>query len=423
TDTVTSPVEIQGDGGAATFRNTSAPANRLLKLSDVSGVSTGTNVTTLYLDGTQSPSGTLETAVMGIVSDGTAGGKLAVVKDGTGTWTLSNAANSYTGGTKLNAGILRATAAASLGPGELTLAGGQLHLINNTNTTFGNNTLVTGDSTVATTKTSGATGDAIHSLGTLSIGTSTLSGIKFSATTNGRLNFGTTTLTGIPTFSPAGAVSLALGDINGDNTTGINKTGAGILILAADSPSYAGATHVLSGTLQVGVNTAAGTLGSGTVLVDAGATLLFAKNNASTFDNSISGEGAVRLNTTTAIITLTNASYTGTTQIQNGLLQTNSSASNLVLGTAGATFNYGILGLLSDFNGGLGFGAGSVTWATGNNVSGGFAVMDAATRNVNIGGNVSPDTLTVGTAGFVGGTLAGNNSRIAFGDVNGTALG
>jgi autotransporter-associated beta strand protein len=154
-----------------------------------------------------------------------------------------------------------------------------------------------------------------------------------------------------------------------------------------------------------------------------GTTLLFAKNNASTFNNSITGAGGVRLNTAAAVITLTNASYTGATQIQNGVLQSSSSTSNFALGTAGATFNYGILGLLADFTGPLGTAPGNVSWATGVNVSGGFAVMDAATRSINIGGNVVPDTLTVGSAGFVGGTLTGNNSRIAFGDINGTALG
>jgi len=424
TATLNTPVEIQGNGGSATFSNTSTLAGRLLKLGGVSGVSTANSTTTLKLAGTQLPAGLNETAVTGVVSDGPGGGNLALVKNGSGAWTLNNTANSYTGGTTVNDGTLRATSAGSLGLGTLTLTGGQLHLINNANTAFGNNTVVTGDSTIASTKPSGTAGDATHGLGTLSIGSSVLAVSKFFNTTSGTLNFGATTLTGTPTFSTSPATTLALGPISGDNTTGISKTGAGTLLLRDNSPDFAGDISVTTGTLQVGVNTANGTLGSGTVTLDATTTtLLFAKNNASAFANSITGAGGVRLNTAAGIITLTNASHSGSTQIQNGLLQSNNTASNFVLGTAGATFNYGNLGLLADFNGALGTAPGNVTWATGLNVSGGFAVMDATTRSVNIGGNAIPDTLTVGSAGFAGGTLAGNNSRISFGDVNGTALG
>ncbi len=419
TDAVTTPVEIQGNGGSATFDNSSTLATRLLRIGDVSGASTGTNVTKLALKGAN----TGTNALTGIISNGSGGGSLAITKSDGGSWSLQNTDNSFSGGTTLNAGILQALTAGSLGSGQVNLAGGALHLINNANTAYTNDVLVTGNATIASTKASGQSGNISHRLGTLSIGESTLTLAKFFNTTAGTLTFGATTLTGNASFAINAATNLILGPTSGDFSITKGTTGAtGILVLAADN-SYSGGTNVNVGTLQVGVNTATGTLGSGSVNLDATTTLLFAKNNASTFDNSITGPGGVRLNTAAGVITLTNASHTGSTQIQNGLLQSNNTASNFILGTANATFNYGNLGLLADFNGALGTDPGSVSWATGLNVSGGFAVMDAATRSVNVGGNVVPDTLTVGSAGFAGGTFGGNNSRLSFGDVNGTALG
>jgi autotransporter-associated beta strand protein len=430
TDTISSPIEIQGDGGTATFTNASTLATRLMNIGAVSGVSTATNTTVLTLNGTQSPSGVLETVVSGVISDGTAGGKLATVKDGAGTWTLNNASNTYSGGTEVKAGVLRITTAGALGAGPLTLAtGSTVHFINNSNTNFASNVVVTGNTTISSTKVSGISGDISHSLGTLEIGTSTLTSVKFFNTNVGALTFGATTLTGVATFnttftSGTNQTTLTLGAITGTAATGITKTGTGTMFLSGNSPSYAGTTQINAGTLQAGTGGATGDLGSGAVDIAAGATLAIARNNTATFTNAITGAGNVRVTSgVSSVVTFTNASHTGTTFHQNGILQTNNTASNIVLGTAGSTFTYPVLGLVADFTGGLGTAPGNISWAAGNNTSGGFTVMDAATRSVNIGGNPTPDTLTLGTGGFVGGTLSGNNSRLAIGDVNGTALG
>lgn len=426
TETITSPIDIQGDGGSATFTNASTLATRLMNIGAVSGVSTGTNVTTLTLNGT----GTSNSVVYGVVSDGAGGGKLAIVKDDALTWTLTNTGNTYSGGTEVRAGILGVTAAGALGSGALTLAGGSMiHLINNSNTNFAANTVVTGNATISSTKVSGQTGNITHSLGTLEIGAATLTVAKYYYTNVARLNFGATTLTGAATFSTTytnatNQTILSLGAVSGGAATGITKAGTGTMILAADNPSYSGATQIDAGTLQVGAGGSTGDLGSGPVTIATAGTLAVARSNSDTITNAISGAGSVRVNSgASAVITFTNASHTGATLVQNGVLHTNNTSSNIVLGTAGQTFIYPNLGLQADFTGGLGTAAGQISWAVGNNTSGGFAVMDAATRAVNIGGNATPDTLTLGVGGFVGGTLSGNNSRLSFGDVNGTALG
>jgi fibronectin-binding autotransporter adhesin len=424
TDTISSAIEIQGDGGTATFTN-SALNTRVMNIGAVTGVSTGANVTNLTLNGAN----TAANAMSGIVGNGSGSGKLSITKNDAGTWALQNNGNSYSGGTTVNAGTLQALAAGSLGTGQVTLAGGALHLVNNASTAFNNNVSVTGDTTIASTKVSGQTGNISHTLGTLGIGANTLTVAKFSATNVGALTFGATTLTGVASFNTTftndtNQSTLTLGAITGAEATGITKTGTGTMFLSANSPSFGGATQVTGGTLQVGTGGATGDLGSGAVSIASNTALVFARSNGATFTNAISGAGIVRSTGANSIITLTNASHTGSTQIQNGVLQTNNTASsNIVLGRTNATFDYGVLGLLADYTGALGTAPGNISWATGVSASGGFAVMDAATRSVNIGGSVTPDTLTLNTGGFVGGTLGSSNSRIAFGDVNGTALG
>lgn len=340
---------------------------------------------------------------------------------GPGILVLNNASTGSTlsGTVSINAGITQVLAAGAAGSGDFMLNGGELHFSNAADTNFGNNITVTGNASIASAK---AGGNAIHSLGALSINGSTLKLSKFSSTTSGTITFTSTTLTTgeVSIFSPAAATTYDLGAVTGDATTGITKTGAGTLILSANSPAYAGATTITDGVVQVGNNGATGDLGSGTVSIASGKTLVFARNNAANFGNAISGAGGIRIGNATSFITLTNASYTGSTLLQSGMLASNNTKTNIVLGQSGSQFNYGVVALNSDFTGALGVAAGNVSWA-GNNASGGFAAMDAGTRVVNIGGAAA--TLTLGTGGFYTGTGLGGDSRIKFGDAAGTALG
>ncbi|MEO5912745.1 MAG: autotransporter-associated beta strand repeat-containing protein [Luteolibacter sp.] len=436
-DTISSAIEIQGDGGTASFTNSNTLTTRLMSIGAVTGVSTLSNVTNLTLNGAN----TGTNAMTGVIGDGGAGGKLSITKSDAGTWSLQNNGNSYSGGTFINAGILQALAAGSLGTGTITLAGGQLHLINANNTAYNNNTIVSGNTQISATRVSGSGGSATHTLGTLSIGANTLTLGVFSGITGG-LIFGNTTLTGNATFTTNPSTTLTLGATSG--AFSITKTNTGTLVLGS-SNSYSGATNINGGVVRIsasnnlgdgsatntisfnggtlqstantyslGTNRSVTMTGAGTVQVDAGQL---------TIDGSITGAGNLA-KTGLGNLVITNSSHTGSTLIQNGVVQTNNTAtSNIVLGTSGSAFNYGILGLTANFTGALGTAAGNVSWATGINTSGGFAVMDATTRSVNIGGNVTPSTLTLNTGGFVGGTLGSSNSRIKFGDANGTALG
>ena len=104
----------------------------------------------------------------GLIQDGS--GTVALAKSGTGNFTVSGA-NTYTGGTTLNAGGLKVTNSAALGPAgaPLALNGGTFDLaidtsINAYTTLVGNGTLVT---IISDRATAGA--GITHTLGNLSI--------------------------------------------------------------------------------------------------------------------------------------------------------------------------------------------------------------------------------------------------------------
>jgi len=113
TDTIETPIAIQGNNGTASFTGGSSTATRLLVLSGaVSGTSIAGGTTVLTLNGTN----TGNNNVSGIISNGSGGGNLRVVKSEAGTWNLGAAgANTFTGGLHINQGTLITNNATSLG--------------------------------------------------------------------------------------------------------------------------------------------------------------------------------------------------------------------------------------------------------------------------------------------------------------------
>jgi autotransporter-associated beta strand protein len=171
-------------------------------------------------------------------STGTGGGAIGLVKLGSGTLVLSGS-SSYTGGTIVNAGVLRLANANAIGTGSITISGGILDM----NSYSGSSaTLSLGGVATQTGFTGG---------GTLTLG--------------GTVNY---------TASPAGAViepSLVLGGssrtfaVNGSgvgsdaltvsglisSTSGLIKTGTGRLVLSSAASTYSGKTTIQSGVLEV----------------------------------------------------------------------------------------------------------------------------------------------------------------------------
>ena len=175
----------------------------------------------------------------GTIQNG-AGGSLALTKAGSSTLYLTGN-GTYTGGTKINAGVL------NFATGALPLSG----------IAFGGGTLQWA---------SGNTQD-------VSAG-----------------------------FSPIAAGQTAFLDLNGNSvgfastltgSGGLAMGGTGYLTLLANN-TYSGTTTLDSGTLQIGADGNTGTLGNGNVVLGSGAVaLVFDRGNSYTVNNNISGPGAI----------------------------------------------------------------------------------------------------------------------------------
>jgi autotransporter-associated beta strand protein len=263
------------------------------RLSAVTGASTAGNVTTLYLDGVSTSSGiggSSRNNLVGAIGNGSAGGKLAVVKNGTGLWTLS-AASTYTGGLFVNAGTIR-----YFGPG--TQFGGAGNIITiGTNVTFShaNSSLITNAQLLIVNGNFLLTGSA-NTLWTGAMDLGAAVRVVTAASTNN-------------TFS--GVIS------NG----GITKAGAGELILSG-SNTYGGGTTVSEGKL---VGSANGALGASNVTVAGGATLTL---NAT---NCINNKATLTLATNSTL----NLNFIGADTV--GGISRDSGATWLPFGTYNAT--------------------------------------------------------------------------------------
>lgn len=251
-------------------------------------------------------------AAMGLSGDISGAG--GITKTGPGTLTLTGA-NSYEGGTRLDAGQITVGAPGALGTGTLVAADGTaldasapvaldndvqldgaLTLPGSAALTLngdigGTGSLVkNGSDTLALNGANSFLGGVALNDGTLALGSDTAMGV-------GRLNAADgTTLTASVPVNAANAITLAgtttvtgadLG-LNGDidGAGGLVKEGAGVLTLSGDN-SYQGGTRLSEGTLAVGSDTA---LGTGTLTAAAGTTL---QGLGATLTNDVQLEGPV----------------------------------------------------------------------------------------------------------------------------------
>jgi autotransporter-associated beta strand protein len=219
TSTYTAPITLSGNASidsskaAATYYTASGVLM-------ISGSAITGNTVTLTLNG----SNTDLNQINGVISDGVGGGKLAVVKDGTGTWSINptgdtSVVNSYSGGTTLNAGLLRFGKAGSFGTGALTINGGSIDAMVGITTT----TLVqiwNGDFTFVGSNAWNANGGGV-----------TLGG-------NSKVTVNASTLT------IGGSIS------DGSNDYNLTKAGAGNLTLSTAN-TITGNVTVAEGTLKI----------------------------------------------------------------------------------------------------------------------------------------------------------------------------
>ena len=423
--TISAPLQI---GAAQSWMNSSG------NLLTVSGT-LNLNSNALAIDGTGN------TTISGVISN--AG---ALTKAGTGTLTLSNTANSYTGQLTVQAGILKidtinnASANGELGNSALSVILGATGSQTGTLEYTG----ATASSTKKFTMASGGTGAfQIDSSGT----SLTLSGVIDGSGSLLKTGLGTLILTGINTYSGGSTISAGTLVVNSDASLGassgaltinagtlevstgfstsrnvtlgdsastfqidtsqtytetgvisgtgtLNKTGLGTMVLGANT--YNGGTAVTAGTLKLG---ASGTFGStsGALTVNAGTVDL---NGQNATVGALSGIGGTILNNSSG------------------------SPSTLTIGQGNADGSYA--GVIADHTSGTGTvaltktGTGTET-LTGANTYTGATTVNAGALFVNgstaFGSAISVNNsgTTLGGSGTIGGsvTLASSGTNLS----------
>ncbi|MEO6847144.1 MAG: autotransporter-associated beta strand repeat-containing protein, partial [Chthoniobacterales bacterium] len=195
----------------------------------------------------------------GLIQDG-ATNKTAIARSGTGALTLSHA-NTYTGGTTLNAGTLNLANASAIGTGALTVAG--TSTLDNT----------TGSSlTLSTNNAVNLNAD-----------------LTFKGTNDLNLGTGAVTLTGNSTIRVTANTLTVGGVISG--AFGLTNAGSSTLILLNEN-TYTGVTNILSGALQLGNGGSTGSVAGN--IVNTG-TLIFDRSDTGlNLSGVISGVGRVQ---------------------------------------------------------------------------------------------------------------------------------
>jgi autotransporter-associated beta strand protein len=334
-----------------------------------------------------------------------------LIKNGTGSVTISTA-NTYSGGTTLNAGTLNVNNASAIGTGSLTIAAG---------TTIDN-----------------TSGSAI----TLSTNNAQFWNGDFTFGGSNDLNLGTGAVTLASTLhlTTNGTAALTVGGVIGGPTgAGLFKEGTGTLVLSGAN-TFDGGVTIDAGTVRIGNASALGTSANpltfgassnGKLQVNGVALTLSALNgdNTTTIENS---------NATNGSLSVDSGSFDGT--LQNGsagtLALTKTGAGALALAGAntysgGTTLNGGTLSV----SGNSALGTGAVIMAGGTTIStsadatlsnaitfnGGITTFLAAGGAMVLGGNVTGSA----TAWFLNPTnkitLAGTNSLTSSGGLITTA--
>ncbi len=332
-------------------------------------------VDSLNLSGGTVANGTLIAASAFNISGGlvtaTLAGTGTLTKSGPGTLLLSNA-NSFTGGTVLNAGTIAIGNNNALGTGGLAFNGGALQ--------------------------AGAAGLTLSNPASLGRGGGTIDTQSFG-------------------FTDAGAISGA---------GALTKLGAGTLLLS-NANSFGGGTSLNAGTIAVGNNNALGTGGltfNGGAL-QAGADGLTLSNPASlasngtidtqgfslTYAGAISGAGSLSKQGTGTLVLPNGSGFGGGTFLNAGTIAV---GNNNALGTGGLTVNGGTLQAAAD---GLTLDNPATLAASGTIDTQGFALTYAGTISGSgaLGKQGAGTLLLPGANSFGGGTFL-NAGTIAVGN-------
>jgi fibronectin-binding autotransporter adhesin len=428
-----SPADLVFGGGTLQYSGTTGATstNRLFTIGDTAGLtaaldsSNATAANTMSFTGTGSiafggsgartltltGSNTGNNTLAPILGDGS-GGATSLIKSGAGTWVLSGA-NTYTGGTTINAGTLQAGSTTALGPaanatltfgsgstGKFQLFGFNTTVIDlNTNATVGTPIIESGSGTAGTDTLTVNTANTDTYAGVLQNGSTrvlalTKSGAGSLTLSGNNTYSGGTTLNsgGILNINSATAIgtgALALGGnatIDNTSASAITLTNGNALTLNSGSLTFTGTKD-----LSFGVNTTTigGTTGTRTITTTAGTLTVGAIVNGATIPTTFAKAGAGTLAVTG------NSTYTAATTIAGTLKVDNNgtTTSGKLGGTTGITINSTNSGTL------LLSGSGSVTDRINNSAT---MTLNGGTFNT---GGLQEHGATNNTAGIGAVTL------------------
>ncbi len=340
--------------------------NGPLKISNSAGNAT-TSTLTLNLSANQTTANT-------VITDGTLGGKVAVVKTGAFNQTLAGA-STYTGGTTIK-------------NGSLILSGGANRIVANGTVTLGD-VATTGKLVLGTTTS--VANQTLSSLTTTGLGGSVVGGNATAGSSVLTMNVasGSTAFDG--TLGGAGT---------NENNLVIAKSGAGTLALSGTN-TYTGTTTVSAGILQAGSVGALGASGSfaNRAVITTGGTLELATDTsvaAEWLDIGSNNTGTVVVNRATAGAGITQSlgtQYLGSNAALNVTQGANVTSGTATLGLASLIMSGGATGNAT-FNPTT--AAVSITGSVNSGVA--FAktlVLDGTNANNAISGNISNGSGTV----------------------------
>lgn len=255
-------------------------------------------------------------------NSGVIGGAIAIVKTGTGTQTFGDA-NTFTGTTSINNGVLNVQHATALGAtsaGTSVASGAALQIQGGI--TVGAEALTINGTGV------GGTGalrnvSGLNSYGGLvTLGSS--SQINSDAGSLSLTNAGTITGVGTSNLTVGGAGNTSIASVIGTGSGSLTKNDGGILTLSGAN-TYDGGTTVNGGTLSI---TSLGSLAAQRFTVESGATLssttsLLALTGTSTINGSVNAGGGLSLASGATL--QGTGTITGATTINGKLFQANTS--------------------------------------------------------------------------------------------------
>jgi fibronectin-binding autotransporter adhesin len=370
-----------------------------------------------------------------ITFNGVVGGGLnntySLFKQGAGTWTFANEANTFDGFYYQIGGVTEVTKLANAGEtsslGQVS-AGQNLFVFGFNGAgggtlRYAGTTASTSDRAFSLRGSTAAADNTIEAAGTSAAATLTLAG----GLSAGRAGTYTARLAG----DNAGVNEYAGVIANGSGTVGLEKTGTTTWALSGTN-TYSGGTTISAGTLSVGNGGTTGTLGGGSVSVASGATLGFDRTDTGlAVANAISGAGGIeQLGSGTTSLTGSNT-YTGPTTVSAGTLSLGSgstggsiSASTAIAVASGATFAVNRSNALTLSNtisgdGGLAKrGTGTLT-LSGTNTYAGGTTLSAGTLLVTTNTALGSGSVSFATAGATLDIASDISNDIAV-DANGT---